>query len=471
MRDALLPFAQRRGVTAQPLAIAWTLAQDGVTAAIVGARAPSQVADWSNAVDLVLDHGDLHAIEAAVQHHALSGRDGRRRAGTRDRGRVPSNAVTDIVDDAPATGHVTRELAELLGEEPAHWTAESLVHNRFNAVTAGIWRIRSGSWHAVLKVLTKRPSEDPQWAASEDPTHWNYWCREALVYEHRLPEAWTAGGIGGPRLLGLFRRSDGDIALWLEDVVGVPGRDWSLPQFHAAAHALGVVQGRYLVEGGPPDIAWLSRRFLRCYVDSKRVNWDLLDDNEAWRQPLVRDCFPPRLREAMSRLHAEQEWFLEVAERLPRTFAHLDVWPNNLIAADGGRPVLLDWAFAGDGAVGEDIGNLIPDAVFDLFVPSKALPDLTRVVYESHVAGLRESGWKDDERLVRLGMCASAAKYDWLTPLMLKRAGDERHLDYGSRGAVAAEVRYAERGATLAFLGDWADEARALGPRLGIPGP
>lgn len=35
----------------------------------------------------------------------------------------------------------------------------------------------------------------------------------------------------------------------------------------------------------------------------------------------------------------------------------------------------------------------------------------------THVHGLREGGWRGDERLVRLGMCASAVKYDWLAPL------------------------------------------------------
>lgn len=39
-----------------------------------------------------------------------------------------------------------------------------------------------------------------------------------------------------------------------------------------------------------------------------------------------------------------------------------------------------------------------------------------------------------DERLVRLGVCASAVKYDWLTALMLARAGEERQLDYGGGG-------------------------------------
>ncbi|MGW7237644.1 hypothetical protein [Streptomyces sp. NPDC054804] len=67
-------------------------------------------------------------------------------------------------------------------------------------------------------------------------------------------------------------------------------------------------------------------------------------------------------------------------------------------------------------------------------------------------------------------MCASAVKYDWLTAAMLSRAGEEQ-LDYGGGRRVSAELRYRERGATLAFLADWADEARALAPELGFPEP
>jgi hypothetical protein len=181
----------------------------------------------------------------------------------------------------------------------------------------------------------------------------------------------------------------------------------------------------------------------------------------------VRDNFPEGLRRGLVRLHEEREWFFSLMGRLPRTLGHLDVWPKNLFAAKDGTFSLVDWPFVGEGALGEDVGNLVPDSVFDLFVAARDLPDLDREVFRGYVLGLREAGWEGDERLVRLGMCASAVKYEWLAPLMLKRASEARQLGYGGEETADMDLLYAERGRTLAFLTSWAEEAKALAQELG----
>ncbi|GGJ21543.1 aminoglycoside phosphotransferase [Streptomyces brasiliensis] len=349
------------------------------------------------------------------------------------------------------------------------YTLEPLVHNPRNGVTAGVWRVRAGGRSAVLKVLTRSKAADGRWAASNDPRHWNYWRREAHVYESGLAQTWQPYGIRAPRLLASVERADGDVALWLEDVAGEPATGWTVERHVAHAHRLGAAQGA----GPPGDRPWLSRRFLRQYVGSNTLGQELLDDDAAWRQPLVRDHFPPGLRREMVRLHHDREWFLEVMENLPRAFSHLDLWPANVRTdgADGGagsNSVAFDWAFAGDGALGEDLGNYLPDSVFDLFLPAARLPAYAAAAYAAYLHGLREGGWRGDEAFVRLGVCASAVKYDWLTALMLARAGEEQ-LDYGGGRTVSAELRYQERGLTLSFLAGWAAEARTLAPRLGFP--
>jgi aryl-alcohol dehydrogenase-like predicted oxidoreductase len=64
---ALEPIAQRHGVEVSAVAVAWTLAWPGVTAAIVGARTPAQVAGWVAASGLELTDADLDALTAAVE--------------------------------------------------------------------------------------------------------------------------------------------------------------------------------------------------------------------------------------------------------------------------------------------------------------------------------------------------------------------------------------------------------------------
>jgi aryl-alcohol dehydrogenase-like predicted oxidoreductase len=64
--DRLRPIAERLGVGLPVLAVAWTLAVPGVTAAIVGARRPDQVDGWLPASDLELSHEDLAEIDRTL---------------------------------------------------------------------------------------------------------------------------------------------------------------------------------------------------------------------------------------------------------------------------------------------------------------------------------------------------------------------------------------------------------------------
>lgn len=66
LRDALVPVAERLGVSLGVLAIAWVLAWPAVTGAIVGARSAAQVDGWIEAAELELSGKDLQEIAAVV---------------------------------------------------------------------------------------------------------------------------------------------------------------------------------------------------------------------------------------------------------------------------------------------------------------------------------------------------------------------------------------------------------------------
>ena len=63
--DALRPVAEARGVALASVAVAWAIAQPGVTSAIVGASRPEQLDASIAAVDLELDDGLRAACDAA----------------------------------------------------------------------------------------------------------------------------------------------------------------------------------------------------------------------------------------------------------------------------------------------------------------------------------------------------------------------------------------------------------------------
>jgi aryl-alcohol dehydrogenase-like predicted oxidoreductase len=67
LRDALVPIARRLNTTVASVAIAWTLAWPGLTAAIVGARSAEQVDGWIGAATLKLNATDLDEIALAIE--------------------------------------------------------------------------------------------------------------------------------------------------------------------------------------------------------------------------------------------------------------------------------------------------------------------------------------------------------------------------------------------------------------------
>ena len=334
-------------------------------------------------------------------------------------------------------------------------SAEVLRYNSSNQSTVVVERVRTPGGSRIRKEL-RRPGSTAaggavHWASSTDPEHWNYWHREAEVYRDgdlRASLIGTGLGLASAEVVD----HESGATLWLEDVTGIAGSDFSLTDHVAAANALGRWQGR-----PPLTRPWSSRQFLREYSTSRPGDLSVVHDDHAWEQPLIRATWPPGLRDGWSRLLAHRDALLDLMEQLPRVSSHLDAWVSNTMRRRDGTVVLLDWAFAGDGAVGEDLGNWLPDAAFDLFWPAEQLPELEAACYPAYLAGLHESGWTGADSDARLGVVASCVKYAWLLPLLLTRADDADHQAYHQDAD--PEHLYRQRGMTLAHLVRWADEA------------
>ncbi|MGH3149652.1 MAG: hypothetical protein ACRDOB_02835 [Streptosporangiaceae bacterium] len=320
--------------------------------------------------------------------------------------------------------------------------AEELRHGQANAATGGIWRVRGPAGSAILKVARLPAGADAEkpFSTSDEPSHWNYWQREALAYQTGLAgSAYAAAGITAPAVLGVDRRPGGGVELWLSDVPGAGGFDWPPARLGRFGYELGTGQARWA--GRVPDTAWLSRRWLAQYM-ARGPSWVGPLDDAVWDHPYLAP-WPRQVRRQLRLLWTERDGLLARAEAAERTLCHLDVWPANLVD-DEGTSVLLDWSFTGEGAIGEDAANLIIDCFTDGLMDMALLAEVAEAVTDGYLSGLRDGGWAGSADGVRTAIAAcAAAKYSWFGPAMAARAArdDLGKSSYRQDTSAAAAIR------------------------------
>jgi Ser/Thr protein kinase RdoA (MazF antagonist) len=128
------------------------------------------------------------------------------------------------------------------------------------------------------------------------------------------------------------------------------------------------------------------------------------------------------------RVWEERATFLDALDVLPQTLVHGDVHELNLFTRAGPageEVVVIDWAWLGFGAVGEE---LAPAAMrFAERLPAEDQSAFAQVLVAAYLAGLHEAGWRGDARLVRLGYALATALRYLLQPNMFLFLDEAEH--------------------------------------------
>ena len=184
-----------------------------------------------------------------------------------------------------------------------------------------------------------------------------------------------------------------------------------------AARHLGRFNGAYLTGHPLPDFPWLSQNWVQGWLSRYEKGCletlDLMRQENLWEHPLLKRNFPQPITDDFLRLWDMHPSLLRTLHQLPQTFCHMDAYrPNLFLRHDGqgnDQTTAIDWVFAGTGGVGEEIANLLAASLIWFEFDAADVKRLDDEIFASYLAGLREAGWRGDDRLARLGYSAACA--------------------------------------------------------------
>lgn len=375
-----------------------------------------------------------------------------------------------------ALNSVVRRATRDEAVEVADWTCEQLAYTELNPVSGGVWIVRgtagggADDWSVVLKILRlprggTLPTGRPVPAGwGEEPSHHNYWRREALALASGALE--DLHGVGAPRYLGTEEPSAEEVWLWMEHVKGAEETEWSTDDYAFVAHRLGRLNGSYVAGRPLPSGAWVSRNLLLGWTDDFGP---AIEDLAALgpSDPALGALGSPDIRRRVLDLWEQRELLCRELERLPQTFCHLDAFPSNLLICpqDERRVIAVDWAFPGMAAVGEELVQLVVPSMILLGMDVDEGRRIQDVALDGYLHGLREAGAVVDPSDVRAAY-ALAAALRWVFPSVdvFGRAAEDESvralMEQVSRRPFEQAVEHGSE--VLSLLLDLADEGRAV---------
>lgn len=257
---------------------------------------------------------------------------------------------------------------------------------------------RGDSVSLILKVLYQRSGE-----TSASPY---YWKREYAVYRSGLLDGMPDNTFSSPRIYDLQEFSD-CCWIWMEDIEDSKD-DWTLDDFRDVATRLGRFNGAWLTGRAAPSFGWLSRNWHAAIVPALEATFENLD--AMLESPLARAALPVEAKDEIVAIWHDRHIFQDALGQLPQTLCHTDAFRRNILHRED-DVVLLDWALASVGALGEELVCLVAVSLYYQGFSADYAELLDRTVFAGYVEGLRQAGWKDDPNLARIGYtCAMALR-------------------------------------------------------------
>jgi Phosphotransferase enzyme family len=347
-----------------------------------------------------------------------------------------SDVIGRLVDDRPvvtmvvraATGRRHADLAGVAVQiDPVPVIAmatEALVHVR-GTLTDGDDTV---PWSVVLKVV-RSPDRSPLWVHVPPELHEVTlaeirWRTEPELYRSALPNLLPAG-LRMPAVHHIDEIDDATMAIWMEDVVHVDG-PWTLADYQRVGRLLGRLAGRF-PESAPAAPLPVQRADLRGYF-AGRINLGVLPalrDDAVWAHPLIAPAVDADLCRDLHALADAGPAILDRVDALPRTLAHADACPQNLLRSADGDVVAIDWQLTGWLAVGFDVGQLIAGHAESGELDPAQLPAAYAAAVDEYTEGLRDEGMTIAADHVALGAAGALIMRSAFTALPLEFLQDE----------------------------------------------
>lgn len=342
---------------------------------------------------------------------------------------------------------------------------ETLKHKIVAAGTAGLWRVSgvtAGSdprrYSFVIKRLMPTTAGSARWRVSDAQDDPFYWAREALVYESGFFEG-DGKSVRSAQCYVIDDEPPG-VSLFLEDVSGRFGSDWSLPDYSVAANLLGTYHRSESLDVDER----LSRpnAFFMEYINRRARFLGNVQDIMSGPAPYVDN----ELREfvpAIERIWVYRDHLLAQSALSPLTRCHFDFWSPNLFLTehnDNAQLVAIDLAFAGIGNLGHDVANLIADGVLDFFIDAEAAHDVWEHVRLSYLNAVDPAGAR--EHIERTMETTIAMKYAWMIPATFQVARSEEacHELQREHGDIAAF--FSRRSTGLRFIAHFVERVSKM---------